>query len=267
MRWPAAFTLFDAVWPDMSARVARAEALGYPWAAVTTPFAWFEGDRALAHVGVLEHPVRLLGEDRAVAGIHAVCSHPDARGRGLVRRLLEEALAFVDARWDTAKLHTDHPALYAKFGFRVVPTYTWVSDRAGGRGRAVPVDVARVPFAGRAPVSEVLCSRDPGSLPVIDAALARALDRWFFAVPGADWAAAWELRGDTLVVHDVFGPTLPTVEALADAAPPHARVRWSFCPDRFDPAAIPEPVTEGAFQVRGRWPDGAVVGVSPLWEH
>src|SRR5262249_18677349 len=121
--WRALHALQGRIWPRMPARIEVARRLGVHWEAKTTPFVWVEEDRALAHVGVMAHPLRLLGEDRVVAGIHAVCVDAEARGRGLGRRCMEAALAWIDERFDLAKLTTSIPALYGRWGFSVLPTH------------------------------------------------------------------------------------------------------------------------------------------------
>jgi GNAT superfamily N-acetyltransferase len=73
-------------------------------------------------------PLRLLGEDRVVAGIHAVCVDPEARGRGLGRRCMEAALAWIDERFDLAKLSTAIPAFYGRWGFSVLPTHQFIAQ-------------------------------------------------------------------------------------------------------------------------------------------
>jgi GNAT superfamily N-acetyltransferase len=281
--WDQVLQLYDTAWPGMSRRLAASEALGFPWAACTTPFVWVEGGRPLAHVGVLAHPLRLHGEDRIVAGLHAVVTHPQARGRGLARRLLEAALAHVDQHYDAAKLHTGIPELYARFGFVEVPTHRFVSARRGGGGPgrrldpADPSDAVRLreTFAARAPASDRLATRDPGWLSAIDSALAGALDRWWHAPggphPGSDaWMAAFEVRDETLHLYDVVGAARIGLEAVLAMVPERfERVVYAFSPDLLDPDAAPEPIPrdQGVMQVRGRWPGGPPIGVPPPWEH
>lgn len=274
--WEPVYALLDEVWPALPARVELAGRLGYPWEGCTHPFAWFEGGRALAHVGVLRHPVRLNGEDRVIAGIHAVCSHPDARGRGLVRRLMEQALRHVDATCDAAKLHTDHPDLYARFGFRVAPVHQFRAARrgSGGSGRVLapstaPADaeLLRAAWSARVPVSDRFASRDPGWLVAIDAALQRALDARFVA--GAGGIVAARLNGRVLFVDDVFADRLDADEVLSWVPWPFDEVVWTFAPDRIDPGAAPEvaPADHGSFMVRGRFDPLGPIGVGALWEH
>src|SRR5262245_38343439 len=186
--WQALHALQDRIWPQMSTRIEAARMLGVQWEAQTTPFAWVEKERALAHVGVIAHPLRLLGEDRVVAGIHAVCTDPQARGRGLGRRCMEAALAWIDERFDLAKLSTTIPAFYARWGFSVVPTHRFVARHTGGAGPARPAtldDATRICalLSARAPTSHVYATRDTGWLPIIDLALQRRLPHGVLVVP------------------------------------------------------------------------------------
>src|SRR5689334_7567988 len=104
--WRALHRLQDRIWPKMSARIESARKFGVHWETETTPFAWVEQGRVLAHAGVIAHPIRLLGVDRVVAGIHAVCVDPEVRGHGLGRRCIEAALAWIDERYSLVKLST-----------------------------------------------------------------------------------------------------------------------------------------------------------------
>jgi GNAT superfamily N-acetyltransferase len=262
--WQALHTLQDRVWPKMSARIEAARKLGVHWEAETTPFAWVEEGRALAHVGVIAHPLRLLGEDRVVAGIHAVCVDPEARGRGLGRRCMEAALAWLDDRFDLAKLSTGIPTFYGRWGFSVVPTHRFVAERAGGGGPARPAvldDTARICelLSARAPTSNVYATREPGWLPIINLARRRARG------PSARFPHCGSPRRS-----DVVGPELPCVEEVLGAIPfRFERVIYGFTPDRLDPGARPEPVSveDGVMQVRGAWPKLPPFAVSSIWEH
>jgi GNAT superfamily N-acetyltransferase len=271
--WQALHALQDRIWPQMSTRIEAARKLGVHWEAVTTPFVWVEENRALAHVGVIAHPLRLLGENRLVAGIHAVCTDPDARGRGLGRRCMDAALAWIDERFDLVKLSTTIPAFYGRWGFSVVPTHRFVAQRAGGAGPARPAtldDTARICalLSSRTSTSDVYATRDPGWLPIIDLALQRRLPEGVFVVPQRDFLVVARQQGEILHLDDVVGPELPGLEDVLAAIPfRFERVVYGFTPDRFDPGARPEPTEEGAMQVRGAWPKLPPFAVSSVWEH
>lgn len=278
--WTATFALYDAIWPQMSTKLADAAALGFPWQPTSHPFVWMEDGRALANVGVLLHPLRLAGEDCVIAGVHAVCSHPSARGRGLARACMDRAVEWIDARGLVAKLGTDLTDFYQRWGFRFVPNHQFVSARSGGGGPArllapttVPEDATllRDALARRTVVSDVFATRDDGGwLVAIDLALARGLDTWAWHLPDLDAVLLAEHQGDELVIHDLLAPSLPSVDALLrQVARPFEHVRWLFSPDLFDAEAtpIPRPVSSGLFMVRGPWPSTPPFGYSVLWEH
>jgi GNAT superfamily N-acetyltransferase len=273
--WRALHGLQDRIWPQMSARIETARKLGVHWEAQTTPFAWVEEERALAHVGVIAHPLRLLGEERVVAGIHAVCTDPEARGRGLGRRCMEAALAWIDERFDLAKLSTAIPAYYARWGFSTVPTHRFVADLGGGGGPARPAileDSARIRglLLARTPTSNLYATREPGWLPITNLALQNRLPGSVLVVPQRDFLIMARMQGKVLHLDDVVGPELPALEEVLAAIPfRFERVIYGFTPDRLDPSARPEPVAaeEGVMQVRGAWPTLPPFAVSPVWEH
>ena len=273
--WQALLSLQDRIWPKMSARIETARKLGVHWEAETTPFAWVEGGRALAHVGVTAHPLRLLGENRVVAGIHAVCVDPEARGRGLGRRCMEAALAWIDERFDLAKLSTAIPAFYGRWGFSVVRTHRFVAQRAGGGGPARPAileDTARIRalLSARMPTSNVYATREPGWLPIMDLALQGRLPGGVLVVPQRDFLIVARQHEKVLHLDDVVGLELPRLDEVLAAIPfRFEQVYYSFTPDRLDPGARPElvPRKEGVMQVRGGWPKLPPFGVSSVWEH
>lgn len=277
--WGAVHALFDEAFPGLPAGIARAAAVGVDWADVTTPFAVFEGERCVAHVGVLAHPVVLRGRRVVVAGVHAVCTAADRRRQGLCRATLGDALAWADGWSHVAKLNTDDPPVYAGAGFRAVPNWRFrsaVSPVSGVRARlmapgSVPADaeLLRGQLACRAPVSAIVDTGDPGWLFTIDAALSRRLDRCLWHLPDHDAIVAIEHVGGERRVLDVVAERMPPASVVLGVGGPTPAV-WSFTPDLLDPDATPErvPEREGVFMVRGDWPDDlGAFGVSPLWEH
>lgn len=62
--------------------------------------------------------------------VSAVCTHPEARGRGYARRLMQQVIAGIEREGNTAFLHSlpDNPAirLYEQLGFRPRRSFRWV---------------------------------------------------------------------------------------------------------------------------------------------
>lgn len=279
--WQAIGRLYGEAFPRLPAAIERAAALGTVWARTTTPFALFEGAEAVAHVGVLAHPMWLGGSLHTIAGIHAVCTRKDRRRQGLARRLLREALAWADARHPAAKLHTDLPEVYAPHGFRPLAMSRFRSTREPARGiekrlltpstRPKDAELLLRLLGQRTPVSLRCGSADAGWLVIIDAAILGTLDTQLWYLPQHDAiVGVGDAEDGEPLITEVLAATLPPVEVVLAALPQPGPARFAFSPERFDPDAqpVPAPPEAGQLMVRGEWPAGlAPLGISPLWEH
>lgn len=276
--WAAVHALYDEAFPGLPRGIAAARAIGIDWRAVTTPFAFFEDGRCIAHVGLIWHPMLLDGERHQIAGIHAVCTARTHRRQGLCRALLERALDHAGPA--LAKLHTDDPPVYTGRGFRVVPTWRFAAATPPQPVHWRPLRpiendldnrILRDILARRSPVSRRCCSRDEGWMVLIDAALSGRLAGDFRFLPDHEAVVCGQRLDDgRVLVTACFARTLPpaavVLGALADLGD---RFVWSFSPELLDPGAVPEPAPAaiGHFMVRGDWPLPAPFGISPLWEH
>ncbi|MFH1465022.1 MAG: GNAT family N-acetyltransferase [Pseudomonadota bacterium] len=271
----ALMSLLDATWPGLAARFDAAARLGWPVGEHSTPFVTREGGRLASHVGVLDLPVMLGGRERRIAGLHGVCTLPEARRRGHARAALAQAMEHVAAHFGAAKLQTDKPWLYGPFGFRVVPQHRFRLNRRGRAGPgSAPVGAEDLPWlrqvlATRAPLSRRFAARDDGWLVGIDTVLRRGDLSLLHRVAHLDCAVAWELRGRTLLLDQVIAPRLPLLVELLAAAPwDFDAVEFRFSPDRLAPEALPQPETgEDALMVWGDWPALPPFAVPPLEQH
>lgn len=267
--------LLGGIWTKLAGAVTRAQAMGADWCELSTPFVEYEGGRVVAHVGVLEIPT-VIDERRAtIAGIHAVCAHPEHRGRGHMRAAMQRALAFVDERFETAVLWANDPAIYGQFGFAVREESIFVGPARGGAEELQslsldrPEDVAflRERLARRRPVSPRLATCEPGTLALLDLAL------WN---PGPSLAYLAEL--DCIVAYAVRERFLDLYDVIADEIPPIDEISMQLG-ERIDTAVVyfsadslaepglrPEPtVLIDSLMVRGRWlSDPRSFAFSPL---
>lgn len=279
--WQAIGRLYGEAFPRLPAAIERAAALGTSWAGTTTPFALLDGAEAVAHVGVLAHPMWLGGRLRTIAGIHAVCTRRDRRRQGLARRLLQEALAWADARYPAAKLHTDLPEVYAPHGFRPLAMSRFRSTRQPAPGvekrllapTTRPDDAALLLrlLGQRTPVSLRCGSADTGWLLITDAAILGTLDTQLWYLPQHDAiVGVGEAEEGEPLITEVLAARLPPVEVVLAALPQPGPARFAFAAERFDPDAqpVPAPLEAGLLMVRGDWPETlSPLGISPLWEH
>jgi ribosomal protein S18 acetylase RimI-like enzyme len=241
---PRLAALLGRVWPRLVAAAARAGTLGFVWASVSTPFVRWEGERAVGHVGVIELPLVVDGSVHRIGSIHAVCTDPERRRRGLGLALMEEALEACAARYDTLVLTTVIPEFYAKVGFRPVQEHAFARalprprhrPAAGPRPLTETADDGRLLrrlLDGRAPVSEQLGSLEGGTVFAVALLLTWGdLSRAHY-LPGLDVIAAYEVVDRTLVLYDVVGATIPPLEVLAEAIGADTeRIVTLFVPDR-----------------------------------
>lgn len=243
---PRLLALLGRVWPAIPPAVARADALGFSWAAVSTPFVHYEAGRAVAHVGVIELPLVIGGRQRMVASIHGVCTDADRRGRGHARALMEAALAHCRVRYGTVVLTTVIPEFYARhFGFRVVPEHAFVrplpvtTPSVGGRRLSETAQDAALLtrlLAQRVPVSERLGSLDAATVFVFALLLGWGDFSRAYHHAAFDVVTVHEVVGRTLVLYDVLGAVIPPMPDLLHAVGAEIdRVVTLFVPDRLGP--------------------------------
>jgi GNAT superfamily N-acetyltransferase len=270
----ALYRLLGTAWPRLPGKLEVAARFGWRWDDVTTPFVSRADGRAVAHVGVLDVPTRLGGRELHAAGVHAVCTDPAHRRRGHFRAAMQDALAFVDARWSVARLHTDQPWLYEPFGFRVVPQHRFRVERRGGAGGGRAVTEADLPairalLASRAPISDRFAARDPGWLFGIDEVLWTGGLEHLFLVGEPPLLVACEVVDGALRIHDVAAREVPALDAVLAAAPSAFSAVELWMPaDRLAPAAEPLPSPDPELlMVRGDWPDLPPFCVGRLASH
>ncbi len=261
------FELLDLAFPGdaLPARERAARALGCCWDALSTPFVRFEGDRAVSHVGLLEIPLVLDGREQVVGGIHAVATHPERRRRGLYRSVMEEALAFADARYSTLVLTTGEPYLYQPFGFRVVDEARFVGPCAAPETPARTRLLERGRASDLALLHRLLETRAPVSLRygVVRDHVVFGFDEAFSPLRYAedlDALLVYEVQGTTLRLFDVVAREIPSLRKIAARVPePLERAEVCFAPDRLRADLAPEPTRlDGAyFMARGPFPVAA----------
>jgi predicted N-acetyltransferase YhbS len=271
------FVLLDRAFGlDLSGQERAARALGGLWDEISTPFVHREDGRLVGHVGVLAIPMRLEGRSTRVGGIHAVATDPAHRGRGHARRLLGEALAWCDGRFETLVLGTAIPDFYAPAGFRVIPTHRFV-------WRGVPPDASvrralrRLDCADpgdRRLLHRLLDARVPlsdrlGILPERTVFLFNQARSPLYYSAELDLVVALEREADTLRLFDVVCAKLPPLSSLLEACGGAERVELYFTPDRFGGPFEAEPhvlggddfmMARGPFPPEGRelmWPPSA----------
>ncbi len=239
--------LLDTVFPGLRRGAACARGLGAPWESVSTPFVAARENRVLSHVGLVELPLVVHGRPEMAGAIHGVATHPEARGKGLYREVMEEALDYCAGRLPTQVLTTEHPEYFTAFGFREVAEHVFtlpVSKPTGpGRLRRLdPDDAGDVALLHRllerrAPVSRrlgvgrehgVFCFNE-GRRPLHYATDLNAI-------------LCLEQHEDAVTLFDVVARRLPPLDELLGVLPgPLRSLTFAFAPDCLAPEATPVP--------------------------
>ncbi len=213
---------------------------GMLWEKCSTPFVRESDGLLTAHAGILEIPVVIAGEERVVAGLHAVATRPEHQRRGYMRDCVERALAFADERYETVILTCETPEIYARFGFRVVPEFRFTCDapppcgaaahRDLDKSDAADLDFLQTLLLERAPVSERL-----GVVRERDVFLFDTASRTLQIFPELGAVVWMRRRDDVLLLDDVVARNMPTLaQLLAQLDGPVSKVITDFAPDRLD---------------------------------
>ncbi len=258
------FGLLEEVFPGLGLADAaeRSRLLGAAWEDASTPFVRFEDGRLVAHVGVLEIPMRLGGKDILVGGIHAVATRPGFRRRGYYRQLMEAVLDYCAGRYETLLLSTGQPELYEPFGFRVVAEHAFCARVAGVEGHKGfrPLDLGTE--ADRRLLIRLVETREPVS-DLVGVTGATALfyvnecTRPLYYAEDLDVLACLEVEGNHLYLFDLVGPRLYPLAAVVERlGMPIEAVTVYFTPDKLaaEVRALPH-VFEGdsLLMVRGQF--------------
>ena len=239
--------LLDTAFPGIRRGAAQATRMGAPWESVSTPFVVAEGDHIVSHVGVIELPLVVHRRPVTVASIHGVATQPDHRRCGHYRRVMDEALAYCDERYETQILTTEHPEYFAPFGFGTVTEHLF---RAPGRtgsgsdgvrlldtGDAADLELLHRLLDTREPVSHILgVVRERGVFCFNEGR------RPLHYAPDLDVLLCLERDGASVTLFDAVGPRLPSLGEILDRLPgPIETVTLAFTPDRVGPGAEPVP--------------------------
>jgi GNAT superfamily N-acetyltransferase len=264
------FALLDSAFPGLSGRVRGLAPSGLRWDRVSTPFVVSERGRLVAHVGVLEVPMVLDGCETLVGGMHAVCTHPEFRGRGYFRRAMNAALAWCDERYGTVALIGGPPELYAPFGFRVVPESRFVgpvlrSSPSPERPRLRRVALDQVGdrrLLDRLLDERAQVSRRLGVVRERSVFLFTQAREPMWYAEDLDAILCLEIADGTLRLYDIVATRVPALEQVVDRIDaPLNRVEVYFTPDQLGAPLAAEPhVVDGDSWLLARGPFASVEG-------
>lgn len=244
------FSLLDLAFPGLPAHARALEPFGLQWDQISAPFLVTDGDRPLAHVGVLEVPIVLDGCERLVGGIHAVCTHPNHRRRGYFRLAMDEALAWCDERYVTTLLIAGDSELYKPFGFHVVKESRFVAPACRSantpdsqRLRRLDLDQpADLRLLHRLLDERASVSRRLGVVRESGVFLFTQAKQPMWYAEDLDTILCLEVADATLHLYDLVATRIPTLQEVVDRIDSRLkRVEVYFTPDQLEAQLAPEP--------------------------
>lgn len=212
------------------------------WDPTYTPFTYFNGDQAVANVSFFEMPIIINGEKHAAAGIQSVMTHPDYRGKGLMKSLLQRALDHIDSKYKMTFLMTTNPELYIKYGFKVVKQHYFVKKMEHNQ-----------PSSNKLVQLNAFKSSD---LEIIQRCFRQNIpsSKWFYPLayepsfylnmynpvlkklvhysPDLDVILIYSVFQNVLELFDIVGPTMPSISEISSVIPEDFKeIHLHFCPD------------------------------------
>ncbi len=237
------YRLIDTVWPGDYEVIQLTEKLGVPWHVASTPFVRFDGNRAISHVGVLQLTMTVCRTEVLVGGIHAVCTHPDYRGRGYNRQVMQEALQHCESRFHASLLFTDEPTIYTRYGFRTVEEHIFEATDVPAKkptgdlrrlSATSPRDLALLKRLAldRTPVSNVVGVLESGGLLVTNELFSHPDFERIHYSEEINCVIVFEVNSNVLQLYDIVGPQIPPLDEIASlVSADFERVEIHFSPD------------------------------------
>ncbi|WP_349957254.1 GNAT family N-acetyltransferase [Rhizobium sp. ZPR3] len=259
-------SLVDLLQDTFSIDVSIQDQFGGP-DPTSMPFGYFDSEgRCVANFSAFSMPMVINGRVIKAAGYQSGAVRPEWRERGLYRDLMQRAFARTAAEgYELDLLLTDKPALYERYGFRILPQHISVarvpkpqkSDLTARQlSLETPEDLHMVKtlLQDRQPVSTRFAVVRQMEMFLLNASFNSAIRLTALA---DDTVVAWTFDGATFWILDVVGPAIPSLTTILSALDIEPeRIEICFSPDRLDCEASLEPY-EGytMLMVRGKAAD------------
>ena len=216
------------------------------------PFGYFDADgRCVANFSAFSMPMIINGRVVKAAGYQSGAVRPEWRKRGLYRDLMQRAFAHTATEgYELDLLLTDKPALYERYGFRILPQHIFVAQtptlqKSDLSARQLSLDapddlrLIKTLLQDRQPASAQFAVVRQMEMFLLNASFNSAIR---LTALGDDTVVAWTFDGATFWLLDIVGtaiPSLATIVSALDIEP--ERIEICFSPDRLDCEVSLEP--------------------------
>lgn len=118
--------LMNGIFPGIKKVAVAGIKYNARWDRISIPFIKEVNGQVIAHLGLIPFEVVLNHKPCRIAALHGICVHEDYRGRGYFKKLMVEALGYVQNNFDAAVLFTNKSHLYTAYNFYALPEYDFV---------------------------------------------------------------------------------------------------------------------------------------------
>lgn len=226
------------------------------------PFSFFVDGRVVANILVGQMALTVAGEPTTAFQISTVCTHPDYRKQGLIRRLFGQVHAWCDAQSDLCFLFANDSVLrfYQQFGYRKVaqaqPSIETIAREPVRELRPLVLsdaaDRARIEAAlvSSVAVSRTLGNRNP-SLRRFHVYTQHRNN--LYVIDDFDLVLIMARNGSVLDLFDILGPSIPHFSDIEPfiRSTTTTKVRFGFVPDMLDVPVHYSELEEDSLFVRG----------------
>jgi aminoglycoside 2'-N-acetyltransferase I len=118
---------------------------GLEWRRKDLRFVLYDEGKPVSHAGILKHTVSVNGAGVSVAGLGGVVTVPEARGKGLARQVVRQAMTFAKSEWtvDAGFLfcRPQMVSYYEALGWKIVESAVIIDQPNGKIPSPLPVMV------------------------------------------------------------------------------------------------------------------------------
>ena len=227
------------------------------WTEKYESYSLIDGERLIAHVGVARQRLRVAGKTFLAIQLSAVACMPEERGRGHVRRLIDNILRRYSGTPVFLFANDSVTEFYPKFGFcpaeEKMPVAETVIDNDIASVKCAPEELWELAMKRRRPASELFDVLDGGEIRCFHL-FGEYAEKLYRLTP--ELAVAAEQEGETLKLYELFAKRPVHWPKVRKLLPFQGikRVEFGFSPDRFGVEFEWEtpPKNAGLF-LRGDW--------------
>lgn len=209
------------------------------------PFGYFDADGCcVANFTAFSMPMIINGRAVRAAGYQSGAVRPEWRGRGLYRDLMQRAFERTATEgYELDLLLTDKPALYERYGFRILPQHVFVARmpklrKSGPTARQLSLEapddlrLIKTLLQNRQPVSVRFAVVRQMEMFLLNACFNTAIR---LTALEDEAVVAWTFDGATFWLLDIAGTAIPSLATILSALDIEAdRIEICFSPDRLD---------------------------------